>query len=328
MPSNERPKSRSSRRFLWLAAFIVILFGGYSAGWFYLAGRLEAQAQAVIASFNRDGAVAECTNPEARGFPFRLGIFCDSVVFEDAAQGVGFSAGSFRSAGQIYDPMRLVAELDGPARIDMAQSDPLLLEWENLRASIRLATPLPEQLSLEAKNLRVATVAGTPLATATTFEGHLRPNGNDLDLAGRFGGLTLDASLLKGHALPPLSGEADVTVDNRMTLVEKKIRSLRGQSGTIHTMALSTGETTSISISGPFSVGQDGLLDAEFKLTVRDPKGLATVLSAAFPEISEKINQGFAGLAMLGDAPSLPLKIAKGKASLGFIRLGNVPPLD
>lgn len=328
MPSNARPRSSSSRRFLWLAIFIVVLFGGYSAGWFYLADRLETQAQAAVAALSRNGTSAECVNPEARGFPFRLGMFCDSVTFENAAQGISVSAGSFRSAGQIYDPTHLVAELDGPARIDVPPTQPLALQWENLRASIRLASPLPERLSLEGRNLNVATAAGEPLATTSTFEGHLRPNGKDLDLAGRFGGLMLDATVLKGHTLPPLAGEADLTVNNGVALVGKNIRSLRGQSGTIRTAALSTGESTSILVSGPFSIGKDGLLDAQFKLTVRDPRGLATALSAALPEIREEIEQVSGGLAMLGDAPSLPVKIAKGRASLGFIKLGNIPPLD
>ena len=60
---------------------------------------------------------AECVNLTARGFPFRIGLFCDRVAFEQPSAAMTLSAGAFRSAGQIYDPMRLVAELDGPAKI-------------------------------------------------------------------------------------------------------------------------------------------------------------------------------------------------------------------
>ncbi len=65
MPSNAQPQPGSNRRFLWLATFIVVLFGGYSIGWFYLAGQLEAKAKTTIAALNRDGVVAECANPVA-----------------------------------------------------------------------------------------------------------------------------------------------------------------------------------------------------------------------------------------------------------------------
>jgi hypothetical protein len=327
MTATELSKPNYNRRILWLAAFVVLLFGGYSVGWFYLAGKVETKAKAEIASLNRDGMVAECTNPVARGYPFRLGLFCDRVAFEDAGRGVSVSAGNFRSAGQIYDPTHLIAEIDSPARIDVPQSQPLALTWDNLRASVRLAQPLPERVSVEGKMLKAATDAGAPLLAADTFEGHVRPNGQDLDLAGSFAGLALDSSLVKGRTLPLLSGETDLTVKNGVTLIAQKAQSLRGQSGTIRSLDLSTSETAGLSLSGPFSVGEDGLLDAQFKLTVRDPQGLAMALSEAIPEKSEQIQQGFAALSMLGSAPSLPLKISKGKASFGFIKLGNVPPL-
>ncbi|MFU0506040.1 DUF2125 domain-containing protein [Pseudaminobacter sp. NGMCC 1.201702] len=326
MSSDER-RTSYSRRFMWLAIFIVVLFGGYSIGWFYLAGKLEAKAEAAIAALNRDGVVAECANPVAHGFPFRLGVFCDRVVFEDADRGVSLSAGNFRSAGQVYDPSRLIAELDGPARIDLPQAQALAVDWQNLRASVRLARPLPERVSLEGEKLRATTPDGTPLAEAETFEGHMRPNGGNLDLAGRFDGLKLDPALVEGRSLPPFAGETDLTVNDGVALLGQEMDTLRGRSGTIRTLALSTGEKTGIALSGPFSVDQDGLLDADLKITVRDPNGLSVVLAEAMPEWRDKIRQGSAGLTLLGNAPSLPLKIVKGKMSMGFVRLGNVPPL-
>lgn len=326
MPDARRPNF--SRRFLWLAIFIAVLFGGYSIGWFYLAGKLEAKAANVIESLNRDGVVAECTNPVAHGFPFRLGVFCDRVAFEDANRGVSLSAGSFRSAGQIYDPARLIAELDGPARIDLPQARALAVDWQNLRASVRLAEPLPERVSLEGEKLRATTPEGTPLAEAESFEGHMRPNGGNLDLAGRFDGLKLDPSLVEGRNVPPFAGETDLTVNDGVALLGQTVESLRGRSGTIHTLTLSTGERTGIVVSGPFSVDQDGLVDADLKITVRDPNGLSVVLAEAMPEWRDKIRQGSAGLTLLGNAPSLPLKIVKGNMSMGFVRLGHLPPLQ
>lgn len=327
MPSDESRKPNYSRRFLWLALFIVVLFGGYSVGWFYLADRLEAEAKSNLAALNRGGVVAECTNPVARGYPFRLGLFCDRVAFDDARQGISVSAGNFRSVGQIYDPAHLIAEIDGPARIDIPQTQPLDVDWSNLRASVRLARPLPQRVSVEGTDLRAATVAGKQLATVETFEGHVRPNGVDIDLAGTFASLLLDPSLVDGRTLPPLTGETDFTITNGVQLVGDRVQSLRGQSGTIRTLDLSTGEAAGISLSGPFSVDQDGLLDANLRLTVRNPQALSTVLGGVVPEKSREIQQGFMGLAILGNSPSLPLRIVKGKISLAFLKLGQVPPL-
>src|ERR687897_740456 len=195
MATTDRTKPNYSRRFFWLGVFVVVLFGGYSLGWFWLAGRLEAEAKTAITALNRDGVEADCANPTARGYPFRIGLYCDSVAFSDAAKGISLSAGSFRSAGQIYDPMRLVAELDGPASIDSAKAGAFALTWDNLRASARLSSPLPQRISLEGAGLRAETGDGGALLAAERFEAHLRPNEQNLDVAGRFGGPGAHAGL-------------------------------------------------------------------------------------------------------------------------------------
>ena len=43
--------------------------------------------------------------------------------------------------------------------------------------------------------------------------------------------------------------------------------------------------------------------------------------------LAAQIKTSFAGLAAMGDNPTLPLKVSKGRAMLGFIPLGNLPPL-
>jgi len=51
------------------------------------------------------------------------------------------------------------------------------------------------------------------------------------------------------------------------------------------------------------------------------------VLAGAIPEKADQIRQGFAAVALLGSQPAIPLKIVKGKASLGFIRLADIAPV-
>ena len=48
MPSRKRAKPNYGRRILWLGVFVVLLAGGYSAGWFYLADRLEERTKAAL----------------------------------------------------------------------------------------------------------------------------------------------------------------------------------------------------------------------------------------------------------------------------------------
>ncbi len=317
---------------MWLAVFVVILFGGYSAGWYYLADRVTREANAAIASLNRDGVTAECANPVVRGYPFRLGLYCDSLGYADPSRNIVATAGSLSTAAQVYQPLRVVGELRGPLRTALPGMPPLWLDWDNLRASARLARPLPRLVSVEAEGLSGQTDPedGEPvmLFSATRIEGHLRPNGTDLDWAGSFAGLQIDPATVGGRTLPVMSGSGDATLKNGVQLLETRATSLRGQSGTIRNLDLSSAANTGVLLSGTFSVGADGLLDADLKITVRDPKGVSTALATAFPEARDQITSGFSGLSMLGDTPTMPLKISKGRAVLGFIPLGKIPPLS
>lgn len=110
--------------------------------------------------------------------------------------------------------------------------------------------------------------------------------------------------------------------------MENRQPALRGQSGSIRSLTLTSGGTTGVALSGPWSVGDDGLIDADLKVTIQNPRELSRILSQVIPEQAKQFETAFTGLALLGDAPTLPLKIVKGKATLGFIPLGMVPAVD
>lgn len=321
------PERRYGRRIVWLGAFVVLVVVAYTAGWFYLAGRIESGTAATLARLGREGVELECANPAARGYPFRIGLYCDRVSFAQPTQGVAAAAGAFRSAGQIYDPMRLVAEIDGPATVAAPGVGDLALDWKTMRASARLSQPLPERVSLEGTALQVGTAAGTRLVAADSFEGHMRPNGADVDLAGRFGGLTVAPALAGGRSVPALSGDVDMTLKDGLKRMADGVSDLRGQSGLFRSLKLTLGQAGSLSVTGPFAVDEAGLIDADLRVSLTEPKALSKGMSQVFPEARRQIDQGFAGLAFLGGKPSLPLKIVKGSASLGFIPLGTIPPL-
>lgn len=332
MPSSQQPKPNSSRRFLWLGLFIVLLFGGYSAGWFWFAGRAESEVRKAIATVNRDGVSLECANPQIKGFPFRIGLFCDRLDYEDSGRRLSASAGNFRTAAQIYQPMHSVLEIDGPLRLSAPDLPQLQFDWELLRASARIARPLPERISVETRMLsgKAAFIDGVakPLFSADETQTHLRPNGTNIDLAGTFSGLQIDPQAIGGRTLPRLDGSADTTLNNGVALIESRQPALRGQSGTIRSLTLTSGGTSGVALSGPWSVAADGLVDADLKVTIQNPRELSRILSEVIPEQKKQFETAFTGLALLGDAPTLPLKIVRGKATLGFIPLGMVPAVE
>lgn len=326
MTSSQNAGSKFGRRIVWLGVFVVVLVAAYTAAWFYAAGKFEQAAKQAIADLNRDDVSVKCANPSARGFPFRLGLFCDSVVAADNRQGANLTAGAFRSAAQIYNPWHIVGELDSPARVEAPGLGAIELDWDLLHASTRLAEPLPDRSSLEARKIS-AKREGAALFAADNMQAHMRPNGPDLDLALSFDALALDKALVDGRDLPAISGTADVTVKDGVALLVSGEKGLRGRSGTIRGLTLSTGADAGFSLSGDFAVDQEGLLDAQFQLAIRNTSALAKAAEQAFPEARDNIRTASSGLTLLGQNPTMPLRIVKGRATLGFIPLGRIPPL-
>ena len=330
MTSSRQSRTKYGRRFFWLALAIVAVIGAYTGGWFYAARMLEAEVGSAVAGLNGNGRRASCEEPQARGFPFRLGLFCRSVMYEDARSGVSFQARALRSAAQVYEPWRVVGELDAPGRLEAPGLRALALGWESLRASVRLARPLPERLSVEALGVEVGLdeqgARPEPLFKARSVEAHLRPAGEDLDVALRFGEVQPDAALTRDVALPPLSGLADLVLAGG-ALPGGMEGSLRGRSGTIRNLTVTAAGGAGVTVSGPVSVDEAGLVDAELQLVVREPMELARILGDLAPQARREIELALSSIAAMGGSPGLPLRIVKGEARLGFIPLGDVPPL-
>ncbi|MGC4026203.1 MAG: DUF2125 domain-containing protein [Mesorhizobium sp.] len=336
MSSSEAPRSRSSRRFLWLTLFILALFGGYSAGWYWLANRATEHVDETITKLNGDGRAATCENRTISGFPFRLGLTCDSVAYEDDVNKIAMTAGGLRTAAQVYDPLKTVAELDGPLRIDAPGITPLFIEWDSLRSSARLARPVPTLISIEATGLSGVSdpddeTDPVEFFSAEQAEAHLRPNGPDLDWAGSFKQLEIDPAAVGNRTLPVFDGEGDATVKNGVALIESRPKSLRGQSIEIRNLALSSGEAK-MTLSGPIAVDTAGRVDATLSLAMENPAAASAIFQTAVPERANEIGQAFGALGMLGDKPTIPIKIEKGKIKLdlvfGSITLGQLPPVE
>lgn len=326
--SQARSGGNYSRRLIWLAVFIVLLFGGYSVAWFYASGILRDQAVRFIAAANANGLKVDCTNARVGGFPFRIGLYCDETHYEKPGE-VTLSGSALRSAAQVYNPFLIIAELDGPVAVEVPQAT-VDMDWKNFRASLRYTMDAPERISAEATDIRVAAALASqserPLFSASNIQAHARPNGNDLDFAGSVDGFLVDPALLKGGSLPPFAGQSDITIKDGMSRMNGGGDMILGQSGTLHLLSVST-EDASLSLSGAFAVGLDGLIDADLTVKAKNPVGIAPIAAAAFPENADQIYASLSGLAALGANAELPLTIDKGEITFGFIPLGRIKPL-
>ncbi|MCO5064745.1 MAG: DUF2125 domain-containing protein [Rhizobiaceae bacterium] len=321
---------------MWLALFIIVLFGGYSAGWYWLAQQATQRVDDAVARLNDDGRTTICENRQIGGFPFRLGLTCDSVAYEDDVNHIVATSGGLRTAAQVYEPLKTIAELDGPLRVEAPGITPLFIEWDSLRASARLARPVPTLISVEAQGLSGISdpddeTDPVDFFSAEQAEAHLRPNGPDLDWAGSFRQLEIDPGAVGNRTLPVFDGEGDATIRNGVALIQSRPKSLRGQSVEIRKLALVSGEAQ-MELSGPIAIDTNGLVDASLRLGMKNPAAVSTIFQTAVPERANEIGQAFAALGMLGDTPSVPIKIEKSRIKLdlilGSVTLGQLPPVE
>jgi hypothetical protein len=329
MTSSQQSQPKPRRGLFRLAGLLLVVFGLYSAGWFWAAERVKSEAGRTVAALNARNIQAECTNLTVSGYPLRFDIACDGLAYQDDGRAVAATAGSLKAVASLFSPLSPTVDLDGPLRAIAPGIVPLWIDWDRLQVTAALSWPLPARVTAAAEGLSGQTdpedADPVQLFSAGTAEAELTPTGQDLDYSGRFADLEVDAEAIGGRTVPPLDASAEARLKNGVTLLRTGAKSLRGQSIEIGKLELASGEAR-ISLSGPVSVDAAGLVDASLQIRLHNPKAVGAILAAAIPEKKSQIEQGFSALAMLGSAP-MPLTVVKGRAALGFIPLGRIDPL-
>jgi hypothetical protein len=291
MTSSDESRMRR-RRWPWLVILLIILFGAYSAGWFWMARRLKSEADGAVASLNTKGIAAGCANLQIGGFPLAFTVTCDNVAYEDDARDIAASAGSFYATVTPLWPFEARGRLEAPLRTAIPGMPPLWIDWDDLRGNAELSLSMPRSVTLNAEGLSGQTDPSddsdpVQLFSAAQARATLQPDGRDIDYSGSFTDLEIDSQVLGGRTIPPLAGNGAIKLKNGLALLATKLAGLRGQSIEIGNLDLSSGDAH-ISVSGPVSVDAEGLIDADLRIRLRNPKAVATVLAGAFPEKASK----------------------------------------
>lgn len=314
--------SRGSRRFFWLAVGICAGIAAYTGGWFWAAGQVKSETAAFLTRVHSRGQEADCTNAQAKGYPFRLGLFCDAIAFSDPKLGISFSGSGLRSAAQIYEPAKVVGELDRLTGDFAAPGAAIHANWQDIRFSTRLAKPVPLLVSAQSGPVTVTSLDGQPLGSASDSIVHFRPRADDLDIAGQLNGVT--ATAVQG--LPPLIFAIDGTIANGVVLLQSPDRSLLGASGELRNLSV-TAPDGSLALSGTASVDASGLIDADLKIDLKNPPAIVRLASIALPEWASRLQQVEKLIGLMGDNPTVPVSIVKGEIKLGFFTIGQIPPV-
>ncbi|MBP1852179.1 DUF2125 domain-containing protein [Rhizobium halophytocola] len=327
--------SKTSRKILLLGLAIVAVCVVYSGAWYVAATTLQGRLERIFKDQNPWRANVTCENQDLRGYPFRIGVFCDTLSFDDPKRGISGTFGALRSAAQVYAPGHIIWELDGPGQVRTTNGELISLEWSDLRSSVVTGLTAIKRSSVEAKQFHATMTppTGLPMAEvrSPSIETHVRANGDDLDYAaiGRDIELSLDGGKF---TLPLFSASVDMTLADRADLMGFRggETDLHGLKTEIRKVAIALGEKQEISASGPLSVDDKGRLSGNLRLEINGVSEIAKTLKDFAPEAADNIDTGDKVLIALfgGDQKgSAEFKIRKGVVTLGIFPIYTIPPI-
>ncbi|MEO1747444.1 MAG: DUF2125 domain-containing protein [Pseudomonadota bacterium] len=313
-----KPAYNSGRRIKWLMLGVLLFVALYTGGWFFVASRVSDVVQTRLIDLRADGVDVNCPDQDVRGFPFRMGVFCSDFGLKAAQEGLNIDGGAFRSAAQVYDPTRAVVEIDAPLQIELS-GETVLLDYVVGQAVVEARSSGRRALSVELTD--GSGEAGDITTKWDRFTAFSREVDGDLEVAVQGVGLETDAT-----SVPPLNLDADAIV----TGASYETRNMRGKTGTLRRFAIQLNEDRGLLASGPFSVSDVGLLNADFNIRVVDVPGIVNDLEASAPKLAAAIS-GFLYLQPLGgengDEVEFVVTIRDGQAKIGIIPLGSIPAL-
>ena len=343
--SKMRKQGSLMGKFWLMVAVIVLLVAGLCGAWYYGANRLEQEIASLKQRLSDDGVAAGCEGQEIRGFPFRLGVFCDTFFYADPVNGVTVSGNAIRSAAQLYRPGHVVSETDGPLKVSAPGLVPLLLEWEKLRSSVRVSMSGLRRTSLVAEDIRVSAddlglvdLLGTMQGLQLHFLAGDENGGNapqDLVASAAIERWQIDDGGM--GQIQPVNFSLLMTVRDGLAMAMSGqdpmvILRSRGGEAELAGIEFSTGDGGRLRASGPLQLGRNGKLSGELELDLDDPQKLVDYAASVFPpardmlaNVASYLEAFSANTGGRTQIRGLKLTLRDNKVLLGFIELAELP---
>ena len=152
------PQALPPRRRPWpvilVVTLVLLLAAGWSAFWFYAAGKAEEAIAGWLEREAKIGRVYECGSRSIGGFPFRIEVRCAGVnaQLRNLQPPLSLKLPEVLIAAQIYQPTLLISEFTGPLELVEAGQPAAVANWSLARTSVRGHPQSPERISVVLDN--------------------------------------------------------------------------------------------------------------------------------------------------------------------------------
>ncbi|MEO0546898.1 MAG: DUF2125 domain-containing protein [Pseudomonadota bacterium] len=331
------------KRLLWM---VVIIAGVWSGVWYAASLLLNHQLTRVLAHLREDGTTIACADQTVGGYPFRIGPRCANVrAVQSRRASAEISLDGLVADASLLDPGTFHATLTSPMTIGIGARR-FTGQWNglNFTTDFTLGGGF-ELLKLTAKTLELGD--GNGVIKAASVDAQIFPvsvNAVPMDIQTLVRLTNFSVSGLPIADFPPIDlttrvslAKSYVPLVNRRTPFEVWARN--GFDLTIDQLQLETqndrGEDGLLHISGLLRVDMDGLVSGTLQIAIANPQALQDWAGALPPQAAQGmgvVTQAVSGMGKLAevagrDARSIEVRLDQGAIKLGFITLGQVPPL-
>ena len=338
----QRP-GRAKRRFQILVGVVVAIALLWTGAWFaarhYVAGKIAA----IEARAEAEGATLACSEQGISGFPFRIAVTCTKLAASCPAEEAGIDLAGIEATALIYNPGHALLAAKGPLALKGPDGIALDADWTQLQSSLRLGFSGLKRYSLVTDAFAASLAApgrlDAPLAVrADHAELHLVPDPADDGFVDLFTSFANGTVTMPGQpALPPVTADIEVDLPRAVVLAGgDRLAAWIASGQPIHLRRLVVDLAGfSAALAGDATIGADGLLTGDFTVRLTALDRLPDLVEQIRPGSRDRVARMIAPLSMMlkpvsadgRDWREARIRVDRGRATMGFIPLGRIPPL-
>jgi len=321
--SASSPKKPSRIGLYIVPGFIGVLSIVVSIWWIAATRMADAGFDRWLAMEASLGRQWNCSSRSMAGFPFRIELRCDGFsMVADKGEIRSASLGGFLALAQIYDPKRVLVDVNGPVQAQLANGQTATVSWQTMRSSLHFETAIRadraswvvEALAVESSNPLVS--GKLAHAEFHMWKIEREPNGSsDVEMA-----MTASGGILRD--LPPATSfDAHLIVKKGWLMAENPglagLENWRTSGGeyVVDQWVMKRGEQM-LDLKGSVTIDEGHRLNGKIDLS-------ASGLGDALKESGLSILGGSLGAGNI----KLPLMLNKGRLLIGPLKIAEIPPL-